>query len=302
MVTDGQQRVRAIITDLAPYWEVCRTSEDKEILYASAKRIFCDDPMITTDPITARRLGYFDTAENYLYWLGRHSQQKNYRHRRFAVSLDRFVYNYAHKQQQKIMPSYNGGVKWRTTFEALFTFSQQKKIPVFDMNARYYYEDGILTICDGGNHRLLAHVLWGSPRLQTDFIQLMFNGKPDQALNRALLTIEHVFQSSSGTWFRLTEFTDHEADLVKALAAELEQVGGDVFQTYLCYLSETLNQRWNIIPYTIWYLLSELKRLRGESSLTRMYNAVRRRFTTPLPESSFEYWYHTFGSSVTRRV
>ncbi len=297
MVTDGQQRVRAIITDLTPYWEVCRTSEDKEICYTRAKHLFSADPVITTDPITARRLGYFDTAENYLYWLNRHGQQEEYQHRRFEVNLDRFVYDYAGQQQQEIMPSYRGGVKWMTTFEALFTFSQGERIPVFGMSARYYDEEGILTKHDDGNHRLLAHVLWGSPILQTYSMQLVSHGKPDHELNRALLTIENVFQAKSGTWFRLTEFTDHEADLVKSLAAEIDKDVGEVFRKYILYLSETLNQRRKITSYTMRYLLSELKRLRGESSIMRMFNAFWMRLGDTLPESDFEYWYTTYHAS-----
>lgn len=291
MGTNGQQRVQAIIANLVPEWRECQSTNDKRRVFTSAKREFHEDSVITTDSITARRLGFFDTAENYLHWLNRHGQQKNYRHRRFAVNLDRFIYDYASKQQQEIMPSYSGGVKWTTTFEALFTFSQQQKIPVFDMNARYYYEDGILTRHDGGNHRLLAHVLWGAPILQTDFIKLVFHGKPDQALNRALLTIENIFQANSGTWFRLKEFTDREADQVKSLAAEIDSDAGELFQKYICYLSETLNQYKEITPHTIAHLLTELKRLRGESFITRMFKTFRRRFGDPLPESSFEYWY-----------
>jgi hypothetical protein len=72
----------------------------------------------------------------------------------------------------------------------LFALADGLAISSFMLDAEYYLRSGLLAVGSGGNHRLLAQVLWGGPLIFRHAVDLFEERAVDPALNAALVTIE----------------------------------------------------------------------------------------------------------------
>jgi hypothetical protein len=196
-LTPGQRQIRALTLATLPRYQSCQSEEDYDDVYARLLDAFAADQAIITDPVTAQPLGYTVIAQSYLDWLREHSARTELLQDYPAVQLDQFVYQRPDLRKGMLLPRYTGGIKWESTMSCLFGLAEQRILWPWDCEARYFVRSGILTIAGGGNHRLLAHVLWGEPRIQPDSLELCEEHvDPGPSLNQALLLIESLIRTA----------------------------------------------------------------------------------------------------------
>jgi hypothetical protein len=207
-LTLGQERVRAIVANLVPAFQHTTTDEQADGLYDHLAHTLATDALLQQDDITGQRLGYHKFARSYLTWLSKsiNSQYYDLKTNFPPVRLDNFVYSYsADEEAEEELLACSGGnaKKRRHTMYFLFCLATQKPFSSYQMEAAYWERSGILSYISGGNHRLLAHVLWGQPLLRPQFMRIFQENERacDDELNPALIVVDRIYLPSGGFTF-----------------------------------------------------------------------------------------------------
>lgn len=285
-LTPGQQRIREIVKEHLPEHEAGKI--DKLEIYQRVIKQFSTDEIITSDYITGQPLGYWRIARGYKDWLYAHSKKPVELRKDFpAVKLDKFVYDRGGSEDKCIMPSYKGGVESNTTIWCLFKLAQSAEFAKISFSVQYCLNSGILTHGGDGNHRLLAHVLWGELYIKPNIFCLYEElVNPDYELNTALLAVDRLYQA--GRTIKIVKAVD-EAALIKSFATELRPEEKKFLAEYIAYTEKSRHDPLEV--NTIFGLkrcLDELRVLRNRSKLeiwiSKNFNKNRRR-------SDFQSWY-----------
>jgi hypothetical protein len=306
-LTAGQVRIREIINKYLKIYQKIKTttiSQDKDKalkrLFIHIRKKFEADPIITKDIITGQQLGYSKIAKSYLRWLDKYDTRTRITENFPPVQLDHFVYDYGDLQEKRQLPAYTGGIKWASTISCLFGLAEGKKLERGGLDAIYYNKAGILTISSGGNHRLLAHVLWGEPSIQPHhLIMIEETNSPNPQLNRALLIIETIFVGTQP--FRFTNYSVEETNWIIRLAVGLATDELKILKSYAQYLYDD-GGGWQLERLTtIEGLQSCLNELRILSNRPKLQNWFLRTFRNQRRRSNLEYWFEeTFLTPTTK--
>lgn len=194
--------------------------------------------------------------------------------------------------------------KWATTYWALFELARTGTIPPVyhePISLAYYRHLGILMAGNGGNHRTLAHVLWGEPQIEHIGLTV-YNGdvQIDQDLNQALLYLEarlcrlhvvdrEVFRELRPE-FRLQDYSVEQIRAIVDFVGTTDAEEWDVLWQYA--LTRPIGEHRAItIEWLVTYR-AELRRLRGITPGPHWYDSlVARLGHHPLSPGTFERWW-----------
>ena len=195
-LSPGQERVREIVAEYYPeYIKQCnrRGKENYcEIAHQLIRPIFIEDEVIKADAITGRCLKNCGISENYLRWLS-HKAGDDWDQFRREGSVSSEIHLDKHHTNNNEGFTYEGGVKYDSTFHFLIGLHEQKPLPSCGWNFIYYPQDGIIKSGGGGHHRTIAHVLYGKPRMSPDDYYIV-DSKPDYQLHKSFLFVEKLFK------------------------------------------------------------------------------------------------------------
>ncbi|MDQ2807985.1 MAG: hypothetical protein M3Z04_13910 [Chloroflexota bacterium] len=308
MLSPGQQRIQALVTPLtAEYWATTHGDdyERRKHLHAELRQQVMADPIIRADAITGRSLLNTELSPQYLRWLYAHSKTTTIRAAYPAVRLDNFIYDRPSDELQgkQAQCHFDGGTKWHSTFETLFSLAAKRRVPNDGMGATYYRRSGILTIYGGGNHRLLGYVLWGEPQIQPDVMLVCDEQVPaDPQLNRAFHVLDRVAPGLLIQYDNATELT-----LLVRFAEEATLEEQAVLTHYCTYLSQPrhgfMDQPERNEPAIAWLLtrLYQLQEIQGRSPLQAWAQRVQHKITGE-PQSIFALWYSEHMTKGRDRV
>jgi hypothetical protein len=201
MISSGQERLREIVKSKLPDFRPLPKNNDESnySFFKEVKDLLRTDPVITSDTYTSRLLGYSNVSPNYIDWCDNFSTRSTKLNSSQTVYLDRFIYTRnggsMFGKPTAETKRYEGGEKWTSTISCLFGLAEGKKLSSFRHSVYYYPKSKILKVDGGGNHRTLAHVLWGEPVINPDILKIVEEEKPDEELFEALLDIDHLFPS-----------------------------------------------------------------------------------------------------------
>jgi hypothetical protein len=241
--TSQDQPVLQVIGDCsnwsspAPYYRATEHEEkSRSEVLRYLQEALARDLVIRRDSITSQRLGCHDITGAYLHWLHMHSRAVALSH--VAVRLDQFVYQRPQGSNPSCCYAFSGGEKWWSTMSVLFGLAEEKCISTFLLDPEYYERSGILTIRTGGNHRLLAQVLWGGQFQFGDVLQVREEdqGALDCRLRASLATIErHLAGQGAGTLVGFEPERPEHVELVKNLVSALTTEEWEVLSRFLAH-------------------------------------------------------------------
>jgi hypothetical protein len=274
----GRIRIREIVKQYLSYSQKLeRSAPELPLLFSEIRQAFAFDPVITEDPLTSFKLDHPHISLTYLGWLAETSSHQSFNKDFPPVCLDQFVY--ARKGNESLL-AYTCGTneknKWHTTIKAMLTLAAGQQIPCC-MNSRYFSRSRVLTIGTDGNHRHLAHVLWGEPILHTMQLKV-FDEIPDLELNEALLFLDSI----PLLWFRFYSEDPrelvNEAKWVKEVVqhATAEELG--ILAGYLQFYSGK-----GCAISDLRFLLPQLRQIQGRTFLNSLAARIRYRVGLDYP-------------------
>ncbi len=280
----GQKRIRELVqeqsTEYHTYYNSRQTDKAQAIL-SETHKAFAADPVITQDEITAAPLVPDKYAPKYLRWLESSGEYEELTGNFPPVQLENYIYD-APKAGKK--PRYTGGVKWGATLRQLFLLALPQRTVQQWTEAIYYENTGVLRVGMDGRHRLLAHVLWGEPKLTCQSL-VIYHDKPDQDLNNALKKLDATSLKYSFPTKRDKKSLLREADSIKWLVAECSLQDLTLILRYANSQYSRLNNRdvYQLIQY-----LAQLREIQGRSKSTQWYLKSLRRLLIGKHPKPFE--------------
>jgi hypothetical protein len=203
--TTGQLAVRELVQANLAIFEMRHVPRTGWFEMAKAlKQVLAADARVTNDPVTGKRLGYTTYAQSYLVYLQEVGKLEE-RHK--LITPDLPVWNFIYTRgwgrvasDKEAPPAYLLGEKYGSTASVLFGLAQRKSIETSDWDLFFYPEEQILTTASGGEHRTLAHMLWGqSPPEYLEVDVYHTTGRTDSELNQALLFFESILPQNINT-------------------------------------------------------------------------------------------------------
>ena len=296
-LTLGQQHVRKIVTSNLDAYHAATNGKDKGLLYDQVISQFRSDPIITTDSITGQLLGFKRVARSYYNLLVKYSVATPFKRDFPPVTLSNFIYEYVGAQEKEDIHAYEGGVerKRHSTISCLFGLAENKVLASYSLYGIYLENSGILAN-DGGNHRSLAHVLWGQPYINFESLTWLKEQIPlDQELNQALLVVDSIQPANGG--FKFVDYTTREIDHIKEFASLITDSEKIILTNYVQHLDNSDRYTGSESVRTIDGLEETLIELRSlikpSASRSFLKNSWFQKFKSSRPEpiSDFALWY-----------
>lgn len=305
MLSQGQIQVRKIVFEFLPQYQEFKSRQERQVeihweewhkLYEEVIKQFSCDPLITTDPITAHPLGNSSFSRYYIDWLWKNGTSKTLYDNYPEVQLDKYV----HQNFGVVMLAFQGGAKSNSTISCLFGLAENKPLHNHNFFVEYYIKSGILKNGNGGYHRLLAHVLWGEPRIQPERMCIIEESTCDPALNKALLRINELL-SKAHLYFKFKYYSDDEVTCIKDFVSEAALKEIEIINRFLIYQDETgktdkyryhMDLRRNEVDvYYLRFLLEEQRKIFGRSRIKTSYlNTIRNLKLSNQGITDFEQW------------
>jgi hypothetical protein len=294
-LSPGQKRIRQIIGEFLPtYLETELHSDASFKIIKQVRQRFAEDLTINTDPLTSADLRHTPFSENYLEWLRANSSSKILENQAVKVDLTNFIYS--RRDSDTALPRYEGGVsdgmsspKWRSTFETLFSLAANIEIPNFQMDVAYFSGSRIVTVEGGGNHRLLAHVLWGEQVIKPEFLhEYQEMVQPDLELNQVFCVMDQLSEQI-GSVFKLDSYND--AQPIKEFFRKSSDAERQIIAAYMAYLSNRLGFRAPNDDHDGVWLLKMLFELCQVSGLSSIRRAILEKIGLIESLTDFQYWY-----------
>ncbi|RYZ43150.1 MAG: hypothetical protein EOO71_04695 [Myxococcaceae bacterium] len=167
-------------------------------------RVLGADQRIVADIVTGKPIGYTAYAQSYLDYLQNFGELEE---RHDVPTPDIPVWNFIYTRgrgwwtsSEGTPPAWRLGEKSDSTTSVLFGLALGAHINTSGWDLFFYPEEQILTTASGGQHRSLAHMLWGkSPPtgLEVDVYHTTDRADPD--LNQALLLFESILPINTTT-------------------------------------------------------------------------------------------------------
>ncbi|MFZ5446538.1 MAG: hypothetical protein ACOZQL_41505 [Myxococcota bacterium] len=122
-----------------------------------------NDPRVTTDAVTGRRLDAPPYSRRYLELLASRPGFTSDVATPPRIPMSGF--QYGPPDLVVGQKAFSLGRKPDSTAYALFGLAAGKQLPELSWDLHVYEELGVVTVCSGGNHRSLACLLWGEHRV-----------------------------------------------------------------------------------------------------------------------------------------
>lgn len=150
-----------------------------------------EDTLVAQDAVTGKRIDRSQWSPRYLHLLATRRRRKV---RPFArLPIEGFVYTRGDELRVGA-PAFELGVKRHTTAEALFALARGNSPPTRSLDAYVYMDHELVTPGSGGNHRLLAMMLWGwgfvDPKLDVEWVSAPRTA--DEDTNDAMSWLEQL--------------------------------------------------------------------------------------------------------------
>ncbi len=150
--------------------------------------------VITEDVLTGELLGYHRFASSFLDFLSENSSKKEVRNPGpTCVDLSQLVYQRPDLSTALAIKRCSGGIKYPTTFQCILALAQGNVLRPDLWDLSVFENEGIATIGSGGNHRTLAHLLFGDYRVTPEkivYLKTALTGIDLATLNSAFLEID----------------------------------------------------------------------------------------------------------------
>lgn len=300
-LSQGQIEVRRIIDSFSSEYESLPKKgaeyEEKFLILCTKVLIaFCSNATIVNDAVTSQRLGASQYSENYLDWLretGRIEEIRDISHSDFQ-DIDFSMCEIVYRPDGNLQPAYKGGVKYDSTIWSLFQLAQERLLPIGSWHSEYYDAIDLWKEGAGGHHRLLAHILYGSDKINPSRVTIIRNGFVDPALNEALLQFKELsiaVNSNPSPSRKLLDFdarliSSEELRKIKAFFPSLEEDEGAVIvkclrairsfrEEYILNHAEVANQKITIDG--MYRLLEKLRMIRSRPFWYRSLLVVKQR-------------------------
>lgn len=207
--TAGQEEVRAIVTRYLK--DQC--SEGTRPNLALVRELLSSNHVIKSDVVTGRCLSR-SFATSYLDWLLHHGTWRVLSYQDAQVEVNHFEYD--RPDLVAPSPAYLGGVKWPSTMASLLKLGRGGTLESNGWDLAWFPESEFLTVCNGGNHRTLAHMLWGRKNVTPSKLKFYEQQSADLELNETLLRIEDLRRGR----FEFAEYSLEEASRIKEFGLE----------------------------------------------------------------------------------
>jgi hypothetical protein len=132
-------------------------AEPSDGLISDLRHALAADPVVTSDSITGKRIDVFNWSRNYLHFLQEKGETST---RRRHFRAEGFIYGRGDELRDGA-GAYELGKKYPTTASVLFSLARGEEISNWGLDLRVYCDHSIVTVGSGGNHRMLALMLWG---------------------------------------------------------------------------------------------------------------------------------------------
>jgi hypothetical protein len=189
-ITAGQTAVREHVQAMLSRDAEAGSSLEIRLEYAQELQArLASDRRVTCDAVTGRQLGRTPFASSYLGYLQHAGTTRDLGTGQPQVPIAGYIYTRTDLREPAF--AFGLGVKYPSTAHALFGLAKGVALPERGWDLVVYEDYGAVMVGSGGNHRSLAHMLWGEPRVTTRSIKLVRAGRAiDDELNRALLFYE----------------------------------------------------------------------------------------------------------------
>jgi hypothetical protein len=294
-LSPGQERIRHIVAEYLPaYMATNPNSQSAFKIIKKVRQEFALDPLIISDPITGVDLRRTFFSDSYLEWLKANSHARTFQNRSVKVELTNFIYS--RRASKENLPRYEGGVadgfgspKWRTTFKALFSLAANNEIANSQMDVAYFTHSKILTVEGGGNHRLLAHVLWGEPTIKAEYFhEYTETVEPDLELNRIFTSLDNLLMRH-GIVFKLDAYRD--AEPIKEFFRKSTNSERKTIADFIAHMNNHPSYRIEGAELDGSWLLQRLFELRRVSGLRGLQLSLLEKLGHVEQHSQFQYWY-----------
>lgn len=313
VLTPGQLRIREIICELLPEYKRLNTIDEFRSFRTHIKARFSEDLIINADPCVCQSLGKSEKiAKPYLDWLYEMSLSSDnlvtIENGEYLVNLDRPVFIFSSEFERHKKRAYEGGEKDYTTYQALFTFAENKghEIQRADWNLLYYEEDGILKVSGGGNNRTLACVLWGNDLIAPQTFYVVKN-LSDPDLHKALLMMQSYLKDTNLSFniYHRCESKQlqgesrnnllYEALKIKEFVTEATPEEIDIIIKFLCYEvrynSHEHGRKETVVISQFLQILREYRGVVSRNLVQRIIAKITRNSKASTGELSlFEQW------------
>lgn len=210
--SDGQLEVRRIIKSFLERYEDLKrkgTNEDEmyELLYEPVIKVFSSNETIKNDAVTAQPLGTSQYSRDYLRWLLRTGEVEEIKSdfdknpTIINASMSEVVYDLTNGEPletDRLKPAYKGGARPGSIISCLFGLAQGKLLDSMHEGlwiSNYYEALDLWEADSGGQHRLVAHILYGSNKINPWKLNIFRNKSVDPLLNQSLIQFEELFRS-----------------------------------------------------------------------------------------------------------
>lgn len=174
-------------------------------------RRLATDTLVAQDAVTGKRIDRSRWSPRYLHLLTTRRRRKV---RPFArLPIEGFIYSRGDELRIGAL-AFELGVKRHTTAEALFALARGNSPPTRSLDAYVYMDHEVVTPGSGGNHRLLAMMLWGwsvvDPKLDVEWVSAPRTADEDS--NTALCWLDEL-----GCRVSVEKHETHELERGRAL-------------------------------------------------------------------------------------
>lgn len=167
-LSPGQLAVRSHVSALSAEWN--EDQDNRKKIYRELHKLCLTDPVILNDSLLTQNISDSPFTLVTLEYLQNHSKKSVSRQPLKISERTYFIYSRGDELQGEYRDGrlIYGGVKWDTTFECLMALGNGEYLSTVGWGLSYYPNEGILCIDGGGNHRTLAHLIYGKYDLELD--------------------------------------------------------------------------------------------------------------------------------------
>lgn len=156
-LSGGQLAVREHANSLSGNWG--QSIKERMNTIKVLKQLCSGDSRIINDKLLSQNLSIKPYSRNFLDILRTYSVRRESRKPLLLPEPFEFIYSRDDLSFNKL---YFGGVKGESTYSCIMGLSRGDALEKYGWNLNFYEKENILTIVGGGNHRTLAHLMYGN--------------------------------------------------------------------------------------------------------------------------------------------
>lgn len=275
-LTKGQFAIRRLASskELIDNWRmngVHRVDAGRQL-----RNICLSNPQILNDALINQKLDEPRYSSSYIEFLSHRSHRRDISNEPLEINQP-FDFIYGRSDFETMSGAsrdrqlYCGGIKFDSTFQCILSLADSEPLCGSGWGLQFFQNEGILVVNGGGNHRTLAHLLYGDYKFTpSEHIVVLTHNLPPEAssLNRNLLEIQSMTGSNcelrfnmrpeSGDPQKIVKFVEECStefkELVRSFSEEEQRLQGYVSRVTLNELNQRLKE------YNRWVSLNRIQR------------------------------------------